>query len=75
MTAGRALVRNTEFIEAFCKILNLVDTCAQVFEFCVLVKPDSECLHVAAVHTAVGEICPECGFYRGKFAIEKDAVV
>ena len=59
MTAGRTLIGDAVLVEQVGQILHLVDACVQVVELGVFIEANGQCLHVAAVHTAVCKVALE----------------
>ena len=56
VAAGGALVGDAVLVKACCQVLDLLDAGVEVVELGVLVQAYGQCLHVAAVHAAVGEV-------------------
>ena len=55
MTTGGTLVGDTVLVEFLGEVVDLLDTGLHHVEFDVLFQSDSQCVHVAAVHTTIGE--------------------
>ena len=55
VSAGRSLIRHSVLVQLLAEVGHLVDTCLQVLELCSLKQTLSQCVHVAAGHTAVSQ--------------------
>ena len=56
VSSGRALVRDSVFIQFLCQVFHLFDTCFEVVEFGVFVQSDGEGVHIPSIHASVGKI-------------------